>query len=103
MDLDNISQIKEGSKNNESNNNFDETILPNVNLFCIDCYQIPEYKIEIGENNSISLIHKCIQLDKKISLKSLIKSISFVYNKINKCIYCQKECNDICIECKQYI
>jgi len=103
MYLDNISQIEEGSKNNESNNNFDETILPNVNLFCIDCYQIPEYKIEIGENNSISLIHKCIQLDKKICLKSLIKSISFEYNKINKCIYCQKECNDICIECKQYI
>ena len=44
MDLYNISQIKEGSKNNVSNNNFDETILSNVKfIYKIEFYL--KYKI----------------------------------------------------------
>ena len=74
-----------------------------ITIFCLDCHQIPEYKIEIGTDNSISLIHKCAKLDKIISLKSEIKLISYVYDNFIKCIYCQKECNNICIECKQNI
>ena len=103
MDFDDIPQSKEECKNNETNFNFDENISSNVNLFCLDCYQIPEYKIEIGTDNSISLIHKCAKVDKIISFKSEIKLISFAYNNVNKCIYCKKEYNDICIECKQNI
>ena len=103
MDFDDIPQSKEECKNNETNSNFDENISSNVSLFCLDCYEIPEYKIEIGTDNSISLIHKCAKVDKIISFKSEIKLISFAYNNVNKCIYCKKEYNDICIECKQNI
>ena len=69
MDFDNIPQSKEECKNNESNVNFDQTIADSLNLFCLDCCQIPEYNIEIGTNKSISLIHKCKKMDKIISLK----------------------------------
>ena len=103
MDFDSIPQSKEECKNNESNVNFDQTIADSLNLFCLDCCQIPEYNIEIGTNKSISLIHKCKKIDKIISLQSEIKLISFKFDNVNKCIYCQKECNSICLECKQKI
>ena len=104
MDFDSIPQSYEESKNDESNSNSDQIISSVLNLFCLDCFQIPQYAIEIETNKSISLVHICNKIEKKISVNSEITLTSFYYdNNKNKCIYCQKKCNGICIQCKKNI
>jgi len=102
MDFDSIPQSYEESKNDESNSNSDQIISSVLNLFCLDCFQIPQYAIEIETNKSISLVHICNKIEKKISVNSEITLTSFYYdNNKNKCIYCQKKCDGICIQCKK--
>ena len=59
-----IPSDKEESKNNESFMQPHKDGTQYLNLFCNDCFQIPEYKIEIDKTN-ISLIHECNNGEKK--------------------------------------
>lgn len=78
----------------------DDAIMnPEKNLFCLDCLQIPEYKIKINKNR-IKLIHSCNKKVKETFFDSEIKTVEFPqYN----CSYCQKKCNSCCIQCKEHI
>jgi len=94
-----ISSDKEESKNNESFMNPHQDDTQYLNLFCNDCFQIPEYKIEI-DKNSISLIHECNNVEKKNLFQ---KKINYLVFSESQCSNCQEKCNSICIECKKYI
>ena len=49
MNFGDISTNEEESKKNEFNSLFHQADSPYLNIFCLDCLQIPEYKIEIDK------------------------------------------------------
>ena len=91
--------LQEESKNNESFMQPHKDGTQYLNLFCNDCFQIPEYKIEIDKTN-ISLIHECNNGEKKNLFQ---KKINYLFFSENQCCNCQEKCNKICIECKKHI
>ena len=94
-----ISSDKQEIKNNESFINSAQENIQYLNLFCSDCFQIPEYTIEINKK-SISLIHQCNNVEKKDSFQ---KNINYLFFSESQCCICQEKCNSICIECKKHI
>ena len=91
---------KEESKQNELSTQSHQDESQFLNLFCNDCFQIPEYKIEIEKNKTIFLSHQCNDVENKKLFQTNIKYLLF---SENKCCYCQKTCTSICIECKNHI
>ena len=100
MNFGNISTNEEESKKNEFDSLFHQADSSYLKIFCLDCIQIPEYKKEIDKNKNISLSHICNNVE---------KNIPFPWEEEirrppdNKCIYCRKKCNLLCIECNQYV
>ena len=102
MEAENLSKINEEKKNDDSIENFDKkekSQLATLCLFCNDCLQIPAYEIDL-RNGEIYLMHVCNGNKKKLLFQSEIKNNT--YPKY-PCIYCNKKCNIICIECHKNI
>ena len=70
------------------------------NIFCIKCLSIPKYKIIIQKNKSIQLSHICNKQEIKIDFPFENKTNSY---SSSKCYYCEKQCFNVCLECKKYI
>ena len=69
-------------------------------IFCSNCLRIPKYDIIVNVNKSLKLAHYCTHNEYK---KIDFPITSNKNNLINKCNYCDKNCFNICIECKKYI
>ena len=69
-------------------------------IFCSNCLRIPIYDIIVNVNKSLKLAHYCTHNEYK---KIDFPISSNKNNLINKCNYCDKNCFNICIECKKYI
>lgn len=85
------------SKKDQGISDFDE--ITYANIFCPLCHMYPEYFIRFTSASSFNLIHSCIcgtTIEKSFNSE---KSDSF----IDKCVYCNKKCNQICIKCKNAI
>ena len=69
-------------------------------IFCFNCLRIPKYDIIVNVNKSLKLAHYCTHNEYK---KIDFPISSNKNNLISKCDYCDKNCFNICIECKKYI
>ena len=101
MEDENLSRINK-EKNNDSIKKSEENGQDEQQtscLFCVDCLQIPVYEIDLRKG-VIYLLHTCKGNKKEILFQSEIKGR---IHQIYPCIYCNKKCKSICIECSKSI
>ena len=69
-------------------------------IFCVKCLTIPKYNVIIQKNKTIQISHICNKQEIKINFP--FEGNTSLYSS-SKCYYCQKECSNVCLECKKYI
>ena len=69
-------------------------------LFCFQCLQIPKYTITIKKKGIIELSHKC--KEREIITEFPLTTGTDIYSN-SKCVYCNNECSNICLDCKKFV
>ena len=101
MENETKSQTEEKTQNNEPIDAIIQNESQKINLFCYDCFQIPEYTIKIDKKLCLSLFHECINQKKKNL--PFQKEIEYSIISESNCHYCHKKCYNLCIECKNFV